>query len=93
MGAATQIIIGFTPVEVEVASCRFSDGIDIFIATITRSSEYHEITTFGFHHANGFTHRLNRGRVMTIIQHDFEVVLIKHIHATRRLEERRIEGA
>ena len=78
---------------IEVSRSYRCDFAYVFIAAVTRCGEHYNATSFNFEAIYKVAHRTNGGRVVCIIENDLERMLIIDIHATRNLEECRVESS
>ena len=65
----------------------------VLVAPITGAGEHHDAAAGDIQALRKIGHRRHRVRVVAVVEQHLERMLVEHIHAPGRLEERRVEGA
>ena len=92
--AAAEVVVAPADVVVEPSRRDPADLGDVLVAAVAGRREHADPPARPTSsRCTSSAHRLDRGRVVAVVEDHLERVLVEDVHPARRLEERRVEGA
>ncbi len=88
---APEVVVPAADVAVEVSRGNAADLVDVLVAPVSRRRDHADATAGYIQPLHQLAHRLDRGRIVAVVEDDLERMLVVDVHPPGGLEERGIE--